>query len=42
MATTVTRLDGIVPILSMPFGDDEEIDFDDLTRQIDFLVGLGV
>jgi 4-hydroxy-tetrahydrodipicolinate synthase len=36
------RLDGIIPILSMPFGDDEVIDVADLTTQIDFLVGLGV
>ena len=36
------RLDGIIPILSMPFGDDEAIDFAGLTAQIDFLFRLGV
>lgn len=42
MTTALTRLDGIIPILSMPFADDEAIDVADLLAQIDFLVGLGV
>ncbi len=36
------RLDGITPILSMPFDDDEEIDHEGLRNQVDFLEGTGV
>lgn len=42
MTRALTRLDGIIPILSMPFADDEAIDVADLLAQVDFLVGLGV
>jgi dihydrodipicolinate synthase/N-acetylneuraminate lyase len=37
-----TRLDGITPILSMPFTADGGIDTDGLVNQIDFLEGTGV
>lgn len=36
------RLDGITPILSMPFDDDEDVIHAELLRQVDFLVDRGV
>ena len=36
------RLDGITPILSMPFDEHEQIDLDALCAQVDFLDGSGV
>ena len=36
------RLDGIVPIISMPFDRDERIDMADLCREVDFLAGLEI
>ena len=36
------RLDGVVPIIAMPFGGDGRIDMDDLCREVDFLAGLEV
>ena len=36
------RVDGIVPIISMPFGPDGRIDIADLCREVDFLAGLDV
>jgi 4-hydroxy-tetrahydrodipicolinate synthase len=36
------RLDGIVPIIAMPFGDDDRIDMADLCREVDFLAGLEI
>jgi len=37
----VTRVRGIYPILSMPFLDDDAVDFDGLVRQAEFLIAAG-
>src|SRR5207244_635347 len=36
------RIDGIVPILSMPFLEGDAVDLDGLRRQVDFLAGRGI
>jgi 4-hydroxy-tetrahydrodipicolinate synthase len=40
--TTGFRLEGIIPILSMPFLEDDAIDFDSLVAEAAFLVETGV
>jgi 4-hydroxy-tetrahydrodipicolinate synthase len=42
MTTRSVRLDGITPILQMPFDDREEIDIDDLTQQIEYVADFGL
>jgi 4-hydroxy-tetrahydrodipicolinate synthase len=37
-----TVLEGIIPILSMPFSDDDAIDVSSLAHQAEFLAGAGV
>src|SRR5688500_20117334 len=38
----IYRLDGIIPILSMPFHDDDAIDVDALVAEAEFLAETGV
>ena len=40
--TAITRLDGIIPIISMPFDADGGIDAGDLRREVDFLAGFEI
>ena len=40
--TAPVAVRGIYPILSMPFLEDDAIDFDGLVRQTEFLIGAGV
>jgi 2-keto-3-deoxy-L-arabinonate dehydratase len=42
MAVPIRRLDGIIPILSMPFREDDEIDLDALVAQAEWLAETGV
>lgn len=42
MTARSVRLDGITPILQMPFDDNEEIDVDGLTGQIDYAADFGL
>lgn len=42
MTSQITRLDGIIPILSMPFHDDDTIDLDRLVAQAEWLTETGV
>ena len=42
MTTERLRTEGIIPILSMPFRDDDAIDFDSLVVEAEFLVDTGV
>jgi dihydrodipicolinate synthase/N-acetylneuraminate lyase len=38
----LTTIQGIIPILSMPFHHDDSIDSESLVRQAEFLIGTGV
>jgi 4-hydroxy-tetrahydrodipicolinate synthase len=40
--TELRRLDGVVPIISMPFDDAGGIDMDDLCREVDYLAALDI
>ncbi|MGH2558001.1 MAG: dihydrodipicolinate synthase family protein [Thermomicrobiales bacterium] len=42
MTTVINRIEGIIPILSMPFLDDDAIDVDSLVAEAEFLVETGV
>jgi 4-hydroxy-tetrahydrodipicolinate synthase len=42
MPTPIRRLDGIIPILSMPFREDDEIDLESLVAQAEWLAVTGV
>ena len=42
-----SNMAGIYPILSMPFDDNDQIDYDDLTNEVEFAIksgahGLGI
>lgn len=38
----IRHLAGIVPIVSVTYRFDDRIDFEDVTREVEYLVGLGV
>jgi 2-keto-3-deoxy-L-arabinonate dehydratase len=42
MTFTIRRIEGIIPILSMPFLDDDAIDIENLVAEAEFLVKTGV
>src|SRR5687768_4881494 len=42
MTTDVRRLEGIIPILSMPFLDDDAVDLASLVAEAEFLAKTGV
>jgi dihydrodipicolinate synthase/N-acetylneuraminate lyase len=42
MTAPIQRLDGIIPILSMPFHEDDTIDLDRLVAQAEWLTETGV
>jgi 4-hydroxy-tetrahydrodipicolinate synthase len=42
MTTAIRRIEGIIPILSMPFLDDDAIDLESLVAEAEFLIEAGV
>jgi 2-keto-3-deoxy-L-arabinonate dehydratase len=42
VTTSAIRLEGVIPILSMPFAEDEAIDFQGLADQVEYLVSAGI